>query len=204
MVDAGSSASSDPGAVGLAATARRIAAHWVYGGALAAPVLIALTPVVAAAAPASVVLVYLGLPIYMLHQLEEHDADRFRRFFNAILRPHHRGLTVGDVFVINIVGVWATFVAAILAAAFVDPGWGLLITYALVVNGLIHVAAAVRFRRYNPGLVTAVALFLPVGALQFIFLAEASALQHAISLLIVIAVHAAIIVIAWRPVERSA
>jgi len=189
---------------GLSATVGRIAANWVYGGAVSAVVLIALAPIVAAAVPASVVLVYLGLPIYMLHQLEEHDADRFRRFFNAILRPRRRGLTVGDVFVINILGVWVTFVAAILAAARADPGWGLVIAYALVVNGLIHVAAAVKFRRYNPGLATAVALFLPVGAAQAFLLADASALQHGVGLAVVVAVHAAIIAWAWRPAEPVA
>jgi len=198
---AGRDGEGEAPAVGLAATAGRIAAKWVYGGAVAAVVLLALTPIVAAAAPAAVVLVYLGLPVYMLHQLEEHDGDRFRRFFNAMLQPGRRGLTVADVFVINVIGVWAMFAAAILAAAFADPGWGLLVAYALLGNGIVHVAAGIALRKYNPGLVTAVVLFLPLGALQFAWLADATGAQHVVCLAIVVAVHAMIVAHARRPVE---
>lgn len=200
-----------PPAGGAAAAARgdggtlgRIAANWAYGGALAALVLVALTPVLAGALPTAVLLAYLGLPAYMLHQLEEHDGDRFRQFVNAVLGPARRGLTVADVFVINIAGVWATFTAALLAAALVASGWGVFIAWALLVNGLVHVAQAVRMRRYNPGLATSVLLFLPLGAVQLAALAgEATLLQQAVGLGGVLAIHAAIVVLATRPSGRT-
>jgi hypothetical protein len=45
----------------------------------------------------------------------------------------------------------------------VDLGFGLVGIWLTLLNGLIHIAQAVALRRYNPGLVTAVVLFLPLG-----------------------------------------
>ena len=45
----------------------------------------------------------------------------------------------------------------------VDPGWGVVAGYLVLVNGLVHLVAWVALRRYNPGLVTGVLLFLPLG-----------------------------------------
>lgn len=172
----------------------RLMSHWVYGGALAGLLLLALTPLVAPALPGPALIVWLTLPAYMLHQFEEHDADRFRRFVNDRLAGGAEALTIRDVFWINIAGVWAVIAAALWLALRADPGWGLIAAYLVLVNGLAHGVQALALRRPNPGLWTGLALFLPLGtALWLALWPVATAVQHALSLALVIAVHAAIV-----------
>ena len=60
----------------------RLIANWVYGGFLAGLLLLLLTPVLVHSWPVSLVTTFLCLPVYMVHQYEEHDNDRFRLFVN--------------------------------------------------------------------------------------------------------------------------
>ena len=174
----------------------RLSAHWVYGGALAALVLLALTPFLSLGLVLTAV--YLALPVYMLHQYEEHDNDRFRRFVNDLVAGTSRGLSRADVFWINIAGVWGLLTATLWAAATVDPGWGSVATWLLGLNGLIHVAQGIALRRYNPGLVTAVVLFLPMAGWLFLHV-PASLFQQIAGFAIVLALHGAILVRARQP-----
>ncbi|WP_158966388.1 HXXEE domain-containing protein [Chachezhania sediminis] len=174
---------------------QRLFANWVYGGALAALVLLALTPFLALSP--GLTAIYLCLPVYMLHQYEEHDDDRFRRFVNAMMTGKGRGLTRADVFWINIAGVWALLTVTLWLAVTVSPGWGSIATWLLGLNGLIHIAQAMALRRYNPGLVTAVVLFLPMAAWLFVQI-PATLLQQIAGFGIVLALHAAILVRATR------
>lgn len=173
----------------------RLAAHWVYGGALAAPVLLALGPVL----PLDPVLagLWLALPVYMLHQYEEHDDDRFRRFVNGLMAGR-RGLSRADVFWINIVGVWALLVVTLWLAVRVDPGWGSIATWLLGLNGLIHLGQGIGLRRYNPGLGTAVLVFLPLAVWLFLHV-PASLVQQVTGFAIVLALHGAILARARHP-----
>ena len=56
--------------------------NWMYAGFVAGLFLLAVAPVFDEALRRPLLLVYLQLPIYMLHQLEEHHRDRFLRWFN--------------------------------------------------------------------------------------------------------------------------
>jgi hypothetical protein len=137
----------------------------------------------------------------MLHQYEEHDADRFRLYVNREIGGGAEVLTPAAVFVINIGAVWVLDVVVIYLAAGVDLGLGLIAAYLMLVNAVIHILGAIRGRRYNPGLVTAVVLFLPVsiGTIAAIDDAGAGTLQgHVIGFIIAIAIHAAIVVYALR------
>ncbi len=53
----------------------RLFDNWVYGGFLAAFILLALTPFLSGGWSLALLLIWLHLPVYMLHQYEEHDAD---------------------------------------------------------------------------------------------------------------------------------
>ena len=108
--------------------------NWPGAAAFAGIVLLALAPVVWVAGDAVSFWIYVQLPIYMLHQ----------------------------IFVINSVGVWGVDLAALYLVVFVNPGWGLVAMYLPLVNVVGHVGQAVALRRYNPGLVSAVILFVPV------------------------------------------
>jgi len=104
------------------------------------------------------------LVIYMLHQIEEHLwPGGFRQFTNAHVfksGSDHWPLDIGGVALVNIGYVWLP-----LALAAVWPGplrWlGLGWVGLTLINGISHIATSIRFRIYNPGLVTSVVLFLP-------------------------------------------
>lgn len=146
----------------------RIEANWVYGGVLAGVLLLFLAPLLVAGWERPAALAYLTLPIYMLHQFEEHDDDRFRRFVNGVLGHGRELLTVRAVFVINFLGVWVLLAACLWLVRLDGAGWAALAGWLLVVNALLHVGQGIALRRYNPGLVTAVVLFLPLGTLTLV------------------------------------
>lgn len=175
---------------------QRLENNWVYGGVLAGILLLLLAPVIDVGWPVALLLVYLQMPVYMLHQYEEHDDDRFRRTVNDLIGGGRNVLPCDAVFVINI-GVWVLNLVSFALAARVAIGWGLIGAYALLVNAIVHIVQAVRLRRYNPGLATAIVLFLPLGLGGFsaiVASGQSTALQHAVGLLVALAIHAAIIV----------
>ncbi len=143
----------------------RIISYWVYGGFLAAFLLLGLMPVCCRSWSLPLILVFLQLPVYMLHQLEEHDDDRFRNWVNRVLGGGRELLSKTAVFVINVPGVWGVNLVSLLLAATLDLGFGLIGIYLTIVNGIVHVVQAIRMKGYNPGLITAILLFLPVGGL---------------------------------------
>jgi hypothetical protein len=83
----------------------RLVDHWVYGGALAGVLLFLLLPAVDTGWPLALVLVYLQMPIYMLHQLEEHDNNGFQHVINDMIGHGKDVLPLPAIFIINI-GVW--------------------------------------------------------------------------------------------------
>jgi hypothetical protein len=102
------------------------------------------------------------LVLYMLHQIEEHLwPGGFAAFVNA--RTFHSGradwpATPGKVAFVNIMLVWLPLALAVLF----DLRWlGLMMVGVTAINALLHIGNSVKLRVYNPGLVTAVALFLP-------------------------------------------
>ena len=141
----------------------RLICNWVYGGFLAAILILCLTPVLARGWSQALLTTFLCLPVYMIHQYEEHDDDRFRAFVNRLLGRGREVLTPLAVFVTNIIGVWAVLGVAFCLAACVNPGYGLVAAYLLLLNGVIHIAQAIAGHGYNPGLATAIVFFLPVG-----------------------------------------
>jgi hypothetical protein len=99
-----------------------------------------------------ILVIYLQIPVYMLHQVEEHTDDRFRQFVNLNVFGGKDVLTPESILVINIPGVWGVTLLSLYAALFFGTGWGLSGIYLVVVNGIIHLLAGLVFRAYNPGL----------------------------------------------------
>lgn len=180
----------------MPAMMNRLVSYWVYGGFLAAFLLIGLMPAFTRSWQLPLILVFLQLPVYMLHQLEEHDDDRFRRFINDMIGGGREVLSRGAVFVINVPGVWGVNLLSILLAFSLDLGFGLIGVYLTLINGLVHLAQAVRLRRYNPGLITAVLLFLPVGGLALAAVMKSGSVTigyHLLGLGSAVAIHLAIV-----------
>ncbi|WP_260740634.1 HXXEE domain-containing protein [Tunturiibacter lichenicola] len=176
----------------------RLRDNWVYGGFLAALMLLALTPVLARDWSPGLLLIWLQLPIYMLHQYEEHDDDSFRRFVNTTIGGGKDVLSRFDVFVINIAGVWGVDTIAFWLAARVHLGLGLIAVYLSLVNSVGHCAQAVALRRYNPGLVSSILLFIPLGVATLWVLArtgEVTPTDHVIGLAAALVIHAGIILL---------
>jgi hypothetical protein len=172
----------------------RLVDNWVYGGFLAALVLLVLGPLFVAGWPPALIATFLCLPAYMIHQYEEHDNDRFRDFMNQLIGKGREVLTKRAVFVINIAGVWGVLAAALWLAAF-QRGFGLIAAYLLLINGVIHVLPAIIMRRYNPGLVTGIVVFLPLSVYCLNAIQRTGGgtpLMHAVGIAVSIAVHAAI------------
>ncbi len=170
--------------------------NWFYAGLAAALFLFAIAPLLRNTWTPALILVFLQLPIYMLHQVEEHVHDRFRRFLNLRLAGGRDALTPDAVLVINIGGVWLVDLAALYLARFVHPGLGLIAVFLPIVNGVVHVLAVLVFRVYNPGLVTAVVLLLPAGCAAWWMLSdtgECTVFDYALGVGTAIAIHAAII-----------
>ena len=178
-----------------AAMINRLISNWVYGGFLAGILILSLTPVLARGWHAALLATFLCLPVYMVHQYEEHDKDRFRSFVNRILGNGREVLTPLAVFITNIIGVWAVLALAFWLTANVDLGYGLIAAYLLLLNAIIHIAQAIAGRGYNPGLITALVLFLPMGAYCLCSVqasGSATPLMHGIGAASAIAVHTAI------------
>ncbi len=173
---------------------KRLVDNWVYGGFLAALLLLALGPLFVVAWPPHLIAVFLCLPAYMIHQYEEHDNDRFRVYMNRLIGKGNEVLTKQAVFVTNIVGVWGVLAAALWLAAF-KSGFGLIAAYLLLLNALLHIGPAIGIRRYNPGLMTAMVVFLPLGGYCLVAIERAgaaSAMMHVVGILAAIGAHAAI------------
>lgn len=177
----------------------RLFQHWVYGGFLAGLALLVLFPLVAADWPEPLRLTFLFLPIYMLHQYEEHDGDRFRRSFNETIGKGREVLTPAAVFIVNVPGVWGVIIAACYLTAKINPGLGLIAVYLAVVNAVAHAGQAIARRAYNPGLITALVVFLPVGAytlVRFDALGAGGFVWQCVGLGVAVVIHAVIMVYA--------
>ncbi|MDB5506132.1 MAG: hypothetical protein JWR75_770 [Devosia sp.] len=184
----------------------RLIDNWVYGGFLAGLLLLGLTPVLAHSWPLALTLVFLALPIYMLHQYEEHDADRFHRKINQVFGKGRNVLPSGAIFIINIPIVWGVNAISFAAATF-DLGWGLIALYTLIANAVVHIAQAAVSRAYNPGLITAVALFLPLGifgAIEITRTVPVSSTQQMVAVALAVGAHVAIQAYVFSNVRRLA
>src|SRR5262249_19177166 len=141
------------------------------------------------------------LPIYMVHQVEEHAGDRFRQFVNDRIAGGRNALTTPAVIVINVGLVWGVDLLALYLARFIAPGFGLIAGYLALVNAVVHVAGALAGRAYNPGLATGILLFIPFGTWALVAVAGTpgvSIADHAVGLGCALATHVAIIAYVLR------
>ncbi len=166
--------------------------HWVACALVTGLMLLALVPIGIGDRGWPITLIYLALPVYMLHQVEEHWGDRFRNFVNTKLFDGVEVLTTGDVLWINLPGVWGVTLLSLYAAHFGSVGNGLAAPYLMLVNAIAHGAMVKRTGRYHPGLISAVALFLPLG-LASLVVVPATLGQHALGLVVALLIHAAIV-----------
>lgn len=180
--------------------------NWPFAGAVVAVVLGCLLPLLVGVWPTGLVLTYLLLLAYLIHQLEEHLGDRFRRFLNTYLGGGAEVLTPRATMLINVGEVWVLSLAVILLAGLVDVGFGLIVAYTTLLNALTHVVVAVVQRRYNPGLWTALVCFIPLGVWALLAIGHASGLGwagHAIGVAVAVLGHAVILMVVLRRLRAT-
>jgi hypothetical protein len=180
--------------------------NWPGAAAFCGCVLLFLAPLVWAVGGESLFWIFLQLPIYMIHQLEEHAGDRFRTFINTTLGGGVEVLSRPATFVINSVGVWGLDLLALYLAVFVGPGWGLMAMYLPLINAVGHIGQAIAMRCYNPGLITAVITFLPLAGWGLFVVSRASNatwLMQVTGFGVALLVHIAIIVHVKLQLSRS-
>jgi hypothetical protein len=173
--------------------------YWVPAALCMGLLLLTLAPIFNLRNDLFLLLVYLHTPVYMLHQVEEHTGDRFREFINQHMFHGVEALNSTAILVINLPGVWGVTILSLYTAVFIAPGWGLPAVYLVTVNALIHIAGTAASRAYNPGLWTAIALFLPLSTLSLWQSGLNSSIDwryHAFGLAVALVIHAAIVVYA--------
>ena len=121
---------------------------------------------------------YILLTVYLVHQFEEHGVDLLGRAYSLITYARN---VIGDVgtasgftltplaiYRTNTLFVWLPFLAAVWGhRRFIWPGLaaaGLVLT-----NGILHIGIALWREEDNPGVGSAIVLFLPVALLYFRF-----------------------------------
>lgn len=103
------------------------------------------------------------LAVSVIHVIEEY-AGGWVRFVNS--RPNPIGhTTMGTFYLINSIFLVLCILAALLNVLFVV--FSLSITALLFVNAMIHIGGTIRFRKYNPGVATAVLLYVPLSIYVF-------------------------------------
>jgi hypothetical protein len=126
----------------------------------------------------------------MLHVIEE-CVFGFLTWARRAFPRLARGITARWAGIINAIFL----LLALLAAAL--PGLPLALRLAIAaliaLNGLLHVLATIRLRRYSPGLVTGLILYLPLGVLAYVIAARTNTLTAeaaVVSVLLALALHA--------------
>ena len=106
-------------------------------------------------------LLWIHFATLLLHQYEEYVfPGGFKKFYNKIFKIR---LTNSGIIFVNVILAWtAYFFSAFFHDKLLWLTFGLLgIT---VLNGLLHTVMFLLFRKYNPGLITSILLFIPLGA----------------------------------------
>ncbi|HML06104.1 MAG TPA: HXXEE domain-containing protein [Methanobacterium sp.] len=145
-------------------------------------------------------LIWIQIPIYLLHQFEEHAwPGGFRKYVNLnIFKVKNAEYPLSDlsVFWINIPIIWV-LMPIFAALSYLNLFFGLWIPYFAVLNSLTHVIAAIVKREYNPGLVVSLLLGIPVaGYALWLFYALISVplIVTVISILVAVLMHLFLII----------
>jgi hypothetical protein len=139
-------------------------------------------------------LIWIQIPIYLLHQFEEHARNGFKNYINKKVFHVQEGeypLNDKNIFWINIPIIWI-LMPIFAGLSSVNIMFGLWIPYFAVFNSLSHVIFSIRNREYNPGLIVSLILGIPVGIyalIIFYFYIDVPAITSIISIFFAILLH---------------
>ena len=140
-------------------------------------------------------LLWLFVPAYIIHVAEEWFAD-----FPGWLQQIAGSPLPGEAFLIINAVALVLLVAAIRAATRSERfGWmAIAVAAIMLVNTVVHAAGAALTRSYAPGLISAVVVYVPLGALTMIRAVDHAARTHvARGIIAGVVVHAVVSAIAF-------
>jgi hypothetical protein len=117
-------------------------------------------------------LIWIQIPVYLLHQFEEHIWNGFKSYINRKVFNVQRGdfpLNDKNIFWINIPIIWI-LMPIFAGLSSLNIILGLWIPYFAVLNSLSHLIFSIRNREYNPGLIVSLILGIPIGIYALIIL----------------------------------
>lgn len=153
-------------------------------------------------------LIWLQLPIYLLHQFEEHNWNGFKNYVNRnVFKVKEGDFPLNDkiIFWVNIPIIWI-LIPISSGLSFANIMFGLWIPYFAVFNSLSHVIISVRNREYNPGLLISLILGIPVGIYALIIFysyIHVPALISAISIFFAVVLHILVFSIIRRNYKKQ-
>lgn len=139
-------------------------------------------------------LIWIQLPIYLLHQFEEHNWNGFKNYVNkTVFKVKEGDFPLNDkiIFWVNIPIIWI-LIPIFAGLSSVNMMFGLWIPYFAVFNSLTHVIVSIQNREYNPGLIVSLILGIPVGIYALILFysyIQVPVLISALSLLFAVLLH---------------
>lgn len=149
-------------------------------------------------------LIWIQIPIYLLHQFEEHSwPGGFKKFVNKEIFNVEVGeypLNDINIFWINVPIIWV-LMPIFASLSYINLFFGLWIPYFAVFNSLTHVIGAIVKRKYNPGLFVSLVLGIPVATYTlwlFYNLVNVPLIITLLSILAVLLLHITIIIPAVR------
>ena len=112
-------------------------------------------------------LAWIHLSILMFHQFEEYAyPGGFQEFFNRHIYSHTRltssRLTRKAILWVNIVIAWTAYAGAAYYFEQV-PAFEAGLLLITIFNGLLHTFLGIKLKKYNPGIITGLILFIPFG-----------------------------------------
>ena len=149
-------------------------------------------------------LIWIQIPICLLHQFEEHSwPGGFKKFVNKEIFNVEVGeypLNDTNIFWINVPIIWV-LMPIFASLSYINLFFGLWIPYFAVFNSLTHVIGAIVKRKYNPGLFVSLVLGIPVATYTlwlYYNLVNVPLIITLLSILAVLLLHIAIIIPAVR------
>ena len=133
-----------------------------------------------------VFLVWLQVPIYLLHEFEEHAYPGYPGHFKAFINQQvfkskiaNFPLNDANIFWINIPFIWIMFPIFAILAQHSNIHLGIILPAFALFNATTHIIAFCVLRRYNPGLVVSVLLNYPTGIYTLYVMQQAGLLDAA-------------------------
>ena len=166
--------------------------NWTHFCVPLAIFLIILSPLIYSNLGLIFFLLFLSLPLYMIHQFEEHRNDNYKTYLNNHFGKGRQVLSDNDLFTINVIIIWGILIIVFYLQFLTTKPYGLIIIYLMLVNGITHIISALKQKVLSSGFWTALFLFIPYSIITlYIFITDVrpSILFQLLGIAVVLVIH---------------